>query len=57
MDVYPFSDRYATIELELENESQHIDLPPYINVIKEVTGDQRYFNGALVTAGKFPEEF
>ena len=57
MDVYPFSDKYATIELELENESQHINLPPYINVIKEVTGDQRYFNGALVTAGKFPEEF
>lgn len=56
MDCYPFSDDYATIELELENEQQEIILPPFIEVLKEVTGDIRYFNGALVTAQKFPEE-
>lgn len=56
MDCYPFSDEYATIELELENEQQEIILPPFIEVIKEVTGDIRYFNGALVSAQKFPEE-
>lgn len=56
MDEYPFSRSYATIELELESEQQEIMLPPFIRVIKEVTGDPAYFNGALAAAQCFPEE-
>ena len=55
MDVYPFSDRLATIELELSDESQEIDMPPFIDVIKEVTGDPRYFNAELAEKQHFPE--
>lgn len=55
-DEYPFSKRYATIELELESEDQVIDLPGFIEVIKEVTGDPAYYNGALATNNCFPEE-
>ena len=56
LDEYPFSDKLATIELELEDESQQIELPPFIDVIKEVTGDPRYFNAALSAANSFPKE-
>ncbi len=56
MDVYPFSDRLATIELELSDEKQRIIMPPFIDVIKEVTGDPEYFNAALSGRGAFPDD-
>ncbi len=52
MDEYDFSDKYTTLELELENESQQIVFPPFITIIKEVTGDSRYSNAALARARK-----
>lgn len=55
LDTYPFSDKYAILELELDFPEQEIIFPVYINVIKEVTGDSRYANAALATAGAFPE--
>lgn len=55
LDTYPFSDRLAILELELESPEQHIDFPDNITIIKEVTSDARYANAALVKAGAFPE--
>ncbi|MBQ7990458.1 MAG: hypothetical protein IJ080_02400 [Oscillospiraceae bacterium] len=55
-DVYPFSDRYATIELELSSEDQPITLPDFIDVVKEVTGDHSYSNSVLAQTRRFPEE-
>lgn len=56
MDIYPFSSEVAILELELENQSQEIFFPHCINVIKEVSGDNRYSNASLATAGAFPSE-
>ncbi len=53
-DIYPFSDEYATIELELSDEHQQIDMPPFITVIKEVTGDHDYSNAVLASRQSFP---
>ena len=55
MDIYPFSGKYAILELELKNEDQEIYFPDTINVVKEVTGDNRYSNASLADAGGFPE--
>ena len=56
LDIYPFSEKLAILELELENPSQEIHFPDYINVIKEVSDDGRYSNAALSKAGTFPAE-
>ena len=56
VDVYPFSDELATAELELESEDQEIFLPPYLQVIKEVTGDHSYSNAVLAKNRAFPSE-
>ena len=56
LDVYPYSDRLAILELELSSSEQEIFFPPYINVIKDVSADSRYSNAALAAAGDFPDE-
>ena len=55
IDSYPFSSELATMELELESAEQYISFPPFVKMIKEVTGDKRYSNAALAAEGKFPE--
>lgn len=55
IDSYPFSDALATMELELADEKQEIRFPPFVPVIKEVTGDKAYSNARLALNGKFPE--
>lgn len=57
LDIYPFSDKLAILELELDEPEQKIDFPPYINVIKEVTGIDTYSNAALGKANSFPTEY
>ena len=47
LDIYPFWNDRATLELELSSEDQQIILPPFIEVIKEVTDDKRYSNRSL----------
>lgn len=55
LDIYPFSDRYASLEIELDDINAEVRLPEYITVIKDVTGDKRYDNCSLAASGKFPE--
>lgn len=47
LDVYSFWDDKATLEIELESEEQPVDLPGFVRVIKEVTGDRSYTNYSL----------
>ena len=54
IDVYPFWERTAVLEVELASEDAPLDLPPYLTVIREVTGDYRYKNVSL--AKEIPAE-
>ncbi len=54
IDLFPFWEKQAYLELELRDESQAIDFPPEVERIREVTGDRRYTNRAL--AREIPEE-
>lgn len=54
IDVFPFWERQAYLELELDDEEQPIDFPPEIRVLREVTDDARYTNAAL--AREIPAE-
>ena len=56
LDVYPYSDRLAIMELELADPEQIIDFPPFVNVLKDVSDDSRYSNANLASAGAFPDE-
>ena len=44
IDVYPFWDDRAVMEIELKSEEEAFDIPECITVIKEVTDDKRYKN-------------
>ncbi len=47
IDIYPFWKVQAIVEIELNDEKQDIEFPEQIQVIKEVTGDEKYKNASL----------
>ena len=47
IDIYPFRKNSCVMETELKSESEHPKLPPFVKVVKEVTGDHRYSNASL----------
>lgn len=47
IDVYPFWNDKAIMELELADEKAEIEYPDFIRVIKEVTDDDSYKNSSL----------
>lgn len=47
IDVYPFWQDQAIIEIELSSENAEIRFPKQIKVLKEVTGDDLYKNASL----------
>ena len=47
IDVYPFWDKQAIVEIELNNENDEIRFPADIKVIKEVTEDDSFKNASL----------
>ena len=47
LDIYTMSDKYATLEIELDDINKPVELPDYIDVVKDVTGDKRYSNASL----------
>ena len=47
IDVYPFCNDKAIMEIELSKENEIINFPDFISVIKEVTEDKGYKNYAL----------
>ena len=44
IDIYPEWDNQAIMEIELSSEDEKIKLPEFINIIKEVTDDEKYKN-------------
>lgn len=52
LDVYPFWKDKAILEIELLSEEDKVTLPPFIKLIKEVTGDKSYSNSALAKTVK-----
>lgn len=47
IDIYPFWQDRAILEVELQAENEQFEIPPYVRIIKEVTFDKRYSNKAL----------
>ncbi len=47
IDLYPFWNDKALLELELTREDEEVILPPQLKVIREVTGDPAYKNSTL----------
>ena len=54
IDVFPFWSDRAFCEVELSSEDEAIELPGWIEPVREVTGDARYTNYALALS--VPEE-
>ena len=47
IDVYPFWQDKAIMEIELSNQDEKIEFPKEIKVIREVTDDDNYKNANL----------
>lgn len=47
IDIYPFWQDRAILEIELPDENSEYKTPDFINIIKEVTDDKRYSNKSL----------
>ncbi|WP_373266148.1 hypothetical protein [Hungatella hathewayi] len=47
IDIYPFWDNYAIMEIELADEKDSYQIPDFIHVIKEVTEDRSFKNVEL----------
>ena len=54
VDVYPNWHKSCILEVELNSSSFEIEMPDFINVIEEVTGEKKYSNAAM--SRKFPKE-
>ena len=52
MDLYPFSDEYAILEIELSKQNQEVFIPHFIDVVKEVTNDANYKNRNIAKTQK-----
>lgn len=54
IDVYPFWDRQAVLEIELTSEDDKVPFPSFLQLIREVSGNHKYSNNALSL--KIPEQ-
>ena len=54
IDVFPFWDDRALMELELRDENEELRFPPGIEIIREVSSEGRYTNAAI--AREIPRE-
>ncbi len=54
IDLYPFWQHTALLEVELPCEDAALSLPPYLHILTEITEDGRYRNAAM--ARELPPE-
>ncbi len=47
IDIFPFWQDKAFLEVELTDEAEEVSLPPEFHILREVTADRRYTNAAL----------
>lgn len=50
VDLYPFWQNQAVLEIELTDPEDPVPFPPFLQLIREVTGDHAYSNNALAQA-------
>ena len=50
LDRFPFWQKQAVLEIELLAEDAPVALPPFVEVLREITGDETYSNSALARA-------
>ncbi len=54
IDVYPEWTRSSIMEVELDDRAEKVAFPPFVKIIKEVTGIKDYSNASM--SMKFPKE-
>ena len=54
VDIYPQWTKTAIMETELDNRDKEVVMPPFINIVREVTGASGYSNAAM--SASFPKE-
>ena len=54
IDVYPSWKCTAIMETELDDPEKEVKMPPFIRIVREVTGNKRYSNASMSSA--FPKE-
>lgn len=54
IDVYPEWTSTAVMETELQSREERAEIPPFIEIISEVTGDKIYSNASM--SRRFPPE-
>ena len=55
IDIFPFYDDRAFLEIELADEGQSVNIPPWLKVIKDVSSDRRYTNASLALEVPYEE--
>ena len=53
IDVYPFWDKVAILEVEIESEDEEITIPNFISILADVTEQKQFKNRAI--AEKIPD--
>ena len=54
LDIYPFNDEYAILEIELNDIDEKFQFPP-LKLVKEVTNMKEYSNHSIATNLSFPD--
>ena len=54
IDIYPEWKNTAIMEIELKSREEKVEIPCFIKIIKEVTGERKYTNAAM--SESFPKE-
>jgi len=44
IDIYPFWKKQAVLEIEISQEDEAVDIPSYLSVLRDVTGERKYKN-------------
>ena len=47
LDVFPFWQDVALLEIELKDEKEPFEIPAFVNAIKEVSADKSYRNSVI----------
>ena len=47
IDVFPFWKKQAMMEIELSGEEDSLPLPPFVEILREVTGNKAYSNNSM----------
>lgn len=55
LDIYPYSKKYAILEIELCSEDESFELPSFVRLIREVTGEKEYSNKNIAKTHKIVE--